>query len=129
MMIFWAHDESFASTHMSRSKGQFFVHVKVNEKGCKPQSRPWPQANEPENSIMLLMRPREYLLLQRLSPRPHLLLSRCASETHHVVAHMYIILLQGVRLNVDGWMFGWMDGCMVFFFSFFYLLALLDDEI
>jgi hypothetical protein len=45
---------------------------------------------------------------------------------------MYIILLQGARLSVNGWMDGWMgwDGWMHgFLFFLFYLLALLHDEI
>jgi len=64
----------------------------------------------------------------RPTPR-FLLLSCCASETHHVLTHTYIILLQGARLNVDGWMDGRMDGWMVFFLFLKNLLALLDDEI
>jgi hypothetical protein len=99
----------------ARSNGNFFVHVKVNEKGCKPQSRPWPQANDLKIlSCCWCALVSTYFFSGCRHPAPPLLLSRRASETHHVVAHMYIILLQGARLSVNGWMDGWMDAWISF---------------
>jgi len=128
-MIFWAHDESFATTHMSPIKRKFFCACKSKWKRLQTPVPSMASSKRPENSIMLLMRPREYLLLQRLSsPRPPL-----ASVTPRFrnssccCAHVYYTPTRGAPQCQ--WMDGWMDGCMDFFFSFFYLLALLDDEI